>query len=175
PHQEGGHKMDFFNSNGELRGMKRDLYEGGIRVPLIVRWPGRIAASTISDHISGFQDILPTMAAIAGTDSPAGIDGISMLPVLTGQKDQPAHDFLYWEFSEQKGKRAVLKGDWKLVQSEVATGKPSAFRLYDLDHDIGEEKNVAAEHPDKVAELKKLLDGAHDPSGAYPLFPSERK
>ena len=173
PHQEGGHKMEFFNSNGELRGMKRDLYEGGIRVPLIVRWPGRIRPGRTSDHISGFQDMLPTFAELAATEIPEKLDGISMVPELNGSQQRP-HDFLYWEFSEQKGKRALMKGDWKLVQLQVATNRPSAFELYNVVRDPSEASNVAADHPEKVQELKKLLEAAHEPSPSYPLFLNER-
>ena len=173
PHQEGGHQMEFFNSNGELRGMKRDLYEGGIRVPLIVRWPGVIAAGATSNHVSGFQDILPTLADLAGADVPGQLDGISMVPELTGRSGQPAHDFLYWEFSEQKGKRALLKGDWKLVQLQVATDKPSAFELYNVVDDVSEQKDVSQQHPDKVESLRALLERAHSRSAGYPLFSFE--
>ncbi|MEQ9406658.1 MAG: arylsulfatase [Fuerstiella sp.] len=174
PHQEGGHKMEFFNSNGSLRGMKRDLYEGGIRVPLIVRWPGHIPPNTTSDHISGFQDLLPTLAEIAGAKPPHQPDGISMLAELTGRKDQQNHEYLYWEFSEQQGKRAVLQGDWKLVQQKVATDQPAACELYDLSSDPSETRDLATEMPDRVAELKVLLDRAHVPSERYPLFSSEQ-
>ena len=175
PHQEGGHKMEFFNSNGPLRGMKRDLFEGGIRVPLIARWPGRVLPGTVSKHISGFQDMLPTFAELSGQDSPNNIDGISMVPALLSQGIQPEHDYLYWEFSEQKGKRAILKGDWKLLQLNVATGMPSGFQLFNVISDVAEENDVAASHPDIVNELKLLLDGAHQPSSQYPLFVSEKK
>ena len=175
PHQEGGHKMEFFNSNGDLRGMKRDLYEGGIRVPLIARWPGRIKAGTTSDHISGFQDVLPTLAEIAGASPPQDIDGLSMVAELTGQPNQARHDFLYWEFSEQQGKRAVLKGDWKLVQLQVATDKPSAWELYNVAADISEAHNVAALQPEKIRELAILLENAHVENPQYPLFPSEKQ
>lgn len=174
PHQEGGHKMDFFDSNGPLRGMKRDLYEGGVRVPLIVRWPGHVEQNSTSSYISGFQDVLPTLAEIACADMPDNIDGISMLPTLTGQGDQAEHQFLYWEFSEQKGKRAVLKGDWKLVQLQVATDEPSGFELYNVAEDIDESQNLADEHPEKVKQLAALLDAAHVPNERYPLCPSER-
>ncbi|MCA9147600.1 MAG: sulfatase-like hydrolase/transferase, partial [Planctomycetales bacterium] len=103
PHQEGGHHMEFFNSNGRLRGMKRDLYEGGIRVPMIVRGPSRIRAGVVSDRLSGFQDVLPTLAGFAGAAVPKNADGISLVPELTGRGSQRNHDFLYWEFSEQQG------------------------------------------------------------------------
>ena len=174
PHQEGGHQMEFFNSNGDLRGMKRDLYEGGIRVPMIARWPGRIKPGAVSNHISGFQDILPTLVEAAGGNAPQKIDGISLLPELTG-RPQKKHDYLYWEFSERKGSRAVLEGDWKLVQLKVATNAPGDFELYNVAKDVSEESNVAAENPAVVQRLKGLLGSAHTTNPGYPLFPSERK
>lgn len=174
PHQEGGHQMEFFNSNGELRGMKRDLYEGGIRVPLIARWPGKVQAGSTSQHVSGFQDLLPTFAEFAGATAPTDIDGISMAAELTGATNQPQHDFLYWEFGEQKGKRAVLKGDWKLVQLRVATDQPGEFELYNVVDDVSETSDVSSQHPEKVRELTVLLDNAHQTNQQYPLFPSER-
>ncbi|MCG8649664.1 MAG: arylsulfatase, partial [Pirellulales bacterium] len=113
PHQEGGHRMDFFDSNGDLAGKKRDLYEGGIRVPLIVRWPGKIRPGKVSDHVSGFQDIMPTLAGIAGVEAPEN-DGISLLPTLLDKdSEQLKHPHLYWEFKEQGGKQAVLRDNWK--------------------------------------------------------------
>ncbi|MCP4175110.1 MAG: arylsulfatase [Fuerstiella sp.] len=175
PHQEGGHQMEFFNSNGDLRGMKRDLYEGGVRVPLIVRWPGKVTAGTSSNHISGFQDVLPTLAEIAGADVPENLDGISLVPDLTGTGAQRSHEFLYWEFSEQKGKRAVLKGDWKLVQLQVATKSPSDFELYNVGDDVAEKHDVAAQHPDLVRHMAKLMMSAHAPNQRYPLFPTEKQ
>jgi arylsulfatase A-like enzyme len=174
PHQEGGHRMDFFDSNGPLRGMKRDLYEGGIRVPFIVRWPGHVKAGVTSDLISGFQDMLPTFAELAGSETPAGLDGISLVPELTGKGIQPRHNFMYWEFSEQKGKRAIVKDDWKLVQLQVATDTPSDFELYDLASDLNESNDISDRHPDVVRELAALLEAAHVPNESYPLFPSER-
>lgn len=166
--------MEFFNSNGDLRGMKRDLYEGGVRVPLIVRWPGKVAAGTTSNHISGFQDVLPTLAEIAGADVPENLDGISMVSELTSRGVQQAHDFLYWEFSEQKGKRAVLKGDWKLVQLRVATDNPSDFELYNVADDVAENNDVADRHVDHVSSMTKLMESAHTPNPRYPLFPTEK-
>lgn len=175
PHQEGGHRMEFFDSNGSLRGMKRDLYEGGIRVPLIARWPGRIPPNRTSDLLSGFQDLLPTFASVAGAQYPDGLDGISMLAELTGNSPaQPKHDYLYWEFSEQKGKRAVMRDNWKVVQRNVATDDPLPLELYNLATDEAEQRDVAAQNPDIVAELRQLMDNAHRRSPDYPLFPDEK-
>jgi arylsulfatase A len=120
PHREGGHDPVFFNSNGGLRGFKRDLYEGGIRVPLLARWPGKIKPGANTDHISAHWDVLPTFCELTGADVPNDIDGISMLPTLTGQPDeQNQHKYLYWEFYEQGGKRAARFGNWKVVQLNV--------------------------------------------------------
>ncbi len=152
PHQEGGHKMEFFDSNGPLRGLKRDLYEGGIRVPLIVWWPGTVAAGSSCDHPSAFWDFLPTACELAGIEPPADIDGISYLPSLLG-KPQPQHEYLYWQAGS---KIAARKGRYKAVI--VGKGKP--FELYDLDADIGEKTNIADDHPEVVAEMRRILTEA---------------
>ena len=162
PHQEGGHKMTYFDSNGPLRGMKRDLYEGGIRVPLIVHWPGHIRPGVESDHISGFQDILPTLAEIAGKGV-ADTDGISFAPTLLGDAgQQKKHPHLYWEFHEQGGKRAVRKGFWKAVQRNIRRSQNSPTELYDLSQDLGEKVDVSAQYPEMVAEMKRLMDASHN-------------
>ncbi len=121
PHLEGGADPDYFDSNGPFKGYKRDMYEGGIRTPLLVKWPGRIKEGSVSDHISAFWDIMPTLAEIAGLPVPEGIDGISFLPELLGKK-QMKHEYLYWEFHEQGGKIAVRMGDWKAVKLNVDKG-----------------------------------------------------
>jgi arylsulfatase A-like enzyme len=160
PHREGGNNPDFFNSSGLLRGIKRDLTEGGIRVPLIVRWPGRVAAGSISSHIASFADFLPTAAAFAGAPPPPSIDGVSFLPELTGEAQQ-SHDHLYWEFYEQFSAQAVRRGQWKALRSPMLTGP---IRLYDLDADPGEQRDIASERPEIVAELAAVMDRAHVPS-----------
>jgi uncharacterized sulfatase len=144
PHQEGGHEMEFFNSNGPLRGYKRDLYDGGIRVPMIAWWPETIAPDSVTDHPSAFWDFLPTACELAGITPPDDIDGISYLPTLTGRA-QKAHEHLYWQSNDQK--QAVRKGPWKGVR--VKKGGP--VELYDLRADIGERNNVADDHPDLAA------------------------
>ncbi len=167
PHREGGNDPDFNDSNGPLRGIKRDLYEGGIRVPLIAVWPGTTPAGATSDHVGAFWDFFPTFAALAGADAPAGLDGVSMAPVLTGSEaDQPEHEFLYWEFHEGAGsKQAVRMGRWKAVR--LAPGGP--LELYDLTADIGEQNDVAAEHTDVVEEIEDYLQGARTESELWPL------
>lgn len=155
PHLEGGADPDFFNSNGDFRGYKRDLYEGGIRVPMIVRWDGVVEENTKSDHISAFWDFLPTMADIIGAEHPKDIDGISFLPELTKSGVQEKHDYLYWEFHEENGRQAIRQGDWKAVKYDVHNdGK---IELYNLKDDVSEEVDVAGAYPDKVAEMDSLM------------------
>ncbi|MGH7127241.1 MAG: arylsulfatase [Planctomycetaceae bacterium] len=162
PHAEGGNDPDFFNSNGPLRGIKRDLYEGGIRVPMIVRWPGRVPAGTESDFIGSFADFLPTAAELAGVEPTAEIDGISFAPELLKPSGRhPAHEFLYWEFYERGGAQAVRMGDWKGVLKPWGS---ETIEVYHLPGDIGETKNVARQHPEIAAKLRSLIDKAHDPS-----------
>ena len=160
PHQEAGHDPDYFNSSGGLRGYKRDLYEGGIRVPMIAAWPGKIPAGSVTEHVSAFHDVLPTMADLTGQPTPAGIDGISFLSTLLQQDGQRAHDYLYWEFHEQGGRVAIRKGDWKGVRYEVSKDADSPLELYDLSKDPGEKNNIAEKHPEIVRELDALLKGA---------------
>jgi arylsulfatase A-like enzyme len=164
PHQEGGHKADFFDSNGILRGQKRDLYEGGIRVPTIARWPKTVQAGTTSDVHSGFQDWLPTFAELSGTVQLSALDGVSLVPTLTGKLErQKQHPFLYWEFQEQGGKQAVLKGQWKAVRLNWSKQPDGPVELYDLNRDPSETLNVAAEHPEIVDELTRAMATAHTP------------
>ncbi len=167
PHLEGGADPDFFDSNGPLRGYKRDLYEGGMREPMLAWWPGKIKAGTKSDHISAFWDVMPTLAALTGAKTPGNIDGISFLPTLLSQKGQPQHDYLYWEFHEQKGRQAVRKGNWKLVCYQVQDPSKATTELYDLGKDIGEQQNVAGQNPEIVKELLALMKGARIPSEVF--------
>lgn len=168
PHMEGGADPDFFKSNGELRGHKRDLYEGGIRVPMIVRWPGRIKADSKTDHISAFWDIMPTLADVSKTQTPDNIDGISFFPELTG-KEQNEHKFLYWEFHEQGGKKAVRRGKWKAVKLNCFDKSKSTVELYDLSLDIGEQNNIASKHPEIVKELLEIMENEHIENSDFPF------
>lgn len=163
----------FFNSNGPLRGGKRDLYEGGHRIPMVAWWPGQIQPGQTTAHISGFQDFLPTACQMAGIPAPEGLDGISYLPVLTG-REQPRHEFLYWEFHEQGGRQAVRKGNWKMVREQVNKGE-QPWQLYDLAADLGETTDVATQHPEIVAELVALAEKARVADPAWPLLAGERK
>lgn len=158
PHAEGGNDPGFFDSNGELRGIKRDLYEGGIRVPTLAYWPGTITPGRTSGHLSGFQDVLPTFCELVGAEKPAGIDGISFLPTLLGSDQQTEHDHLYWEFFEQGGKQAVRWGNWKAVRLRVQRDAAAPIQLYDLTNDLGEQTDVADQHPEVVAHMKRVMD-----------------
>jgi len=160
PHKEGGHDPDFFDSNRELRGHKRDLYEGGIRVPLIASWPGKIEKGSTSDHVSAFWDFYPTVCELTGQTFEKEVDGISMAATLLGRGTQKQHKYLYWEFHGHKGRVAVRKGDWKAVRYRVAKDPDSPLELYHLGKDPGEHYNVAAEHPEVVKELNALIQGA---------------
>ena len=145
-----------------MRGAKRDLYEGGVRVPLIVSWPGTIARGVVSDHISAFWDVVPTMAELAGFEAPE-TDGISFLPTLL-QGEQPEHDHLYWEFHEQGGKQAMLRNGWKAVRLGVGKNQHGPLELYHLESDPMENDNVAALHPELVEEFSRRMDEARVPS-----------
>lgn len=165
PHKEGGHDPEFFDSNGPLKGHKRDLYEGGIRAPLIARWPGKIAAGTTSAMVSAHWDMLPTFCELANADTPSGIDGVSMVAELTGAGTQQQHEFLYWEFYERGGKRAVRFGDWKAVQLNLkGLNQKDGVEIYNLAADLGEEVDVAAANGDKVERALEYFAAAHKPS-----------
>ena len=167
PHKEGGANPDFFKSYGPLRGVKRDLYEGGIRVPMIARCPGVIAENSVNDMVSTFWDMMPTFAAVTGTKLSRPTDGISIIPTLTGAKGQQQHDFLYWEFHEMGGKIAVRMGDWKGIRLNVMKNPNAPLELYDLSTDIHEDHNVAADHPDIVAKIEKIMRDSHTPSAVF--------
>ena len=167
PHKEGGADPDFFNSNAGLKGYKRDLYEGGIRVPTLARWPGKIAAGSSSDHHSAFWDVLPTCLELANKPAPQDLDGISFLPTLLGEAQQTKHDYLYWEFHEQGGKQAVLKGKWKAIRLNVQKDPNGPLELYDLETDEQEMNNIADQYPEVVAEMAAIMKEAHTPSEAF--------
>ena len=179
PHHEGGHDHNFFDSNGPLKGFKRSMHDGGIRVPMLVRWPGKIQPGSVSDHPSAFWDYLPTACELAGADSPpsfspgaseasATTDGISYLPTLLGRpQDQSKHEYLYWASLEGETSVGVRAGKWKLVQyrgkkqasAAAAAEKPSPgnWRLYDLTVDVGEENDLADDNPQRVTQILEML------------------
>ena len=168
PHLEGGADPDYFNSNGELRGYKRDLYEGGIRTPMLVKWPGKVSPGSVNNHLSAFWDILPTFAEITGAVIPNGTDGISLLPSLLGRK-QIEHDYLYWEFHEQGGKTAIRMGKWKAVRLNTDNDSLAVTELYDLSADPGETINIASLHPETVTNIENLMVQAHIKSKDFPF------
>ncbi len=167
PHLEGGADPDYFDSNGPLKGYKRDLYEGGIRVPMVAKWLGVIEAGSSTDHISAFWDLMPTLAEIVGADIPAAIDGISYLPTLKGATDQKQHDYLYWEFHERGGRVAIRKGKWKAVKYNYLKEPDARAELYDLDNDIGEETNLAEQYPEVVKEMEQIMKEARTESEVF--------
>ncbi|MCB9784005.1 MAG: arylsulfatase [Candidatus Omnitrophica bacterium] len=164
PHREGGADPDFFDSNGPLRGIKRDLYDGGIRVPMIVRWPGKVKPGSVSNFVWAFWDFAPTAAEIAGTSMPGEIDGQSIVPTLLG-KDQREHEYLYWEFHERAFKQGVRFGEWKGVRNDL--DKP--IEIYHVTEDLGEEKNLAEEKPDLVEKVKGWFESARTESEHWPV------
>jgi arylsulfatase A len=168
PHLEGGGDPDFFDSNGILRGYKRDLYEGGIRTPFIVKWPAKVKAGSRSEHIAAFWDILPTFAEMTGAEIPAGTDGISFLPTLVGKKKQAEHDYLFWEFHEQGGKLAVREGKWKAIVLNADRGTEKC-ELYDLSLDPSEKHDIASSNPEIVTKLKGIMKESHVRSDVFPF------
>lgn len=165
PHKEGGVDPAFFEASGPLRGIKREVYEGGIRVPMIARWPGKIPAGVVSDQVWAFWDFLPTAAELAGVKPPENIDGISLLPTLLGQPQTNQHAALYWEFHEGGSKQAARLGDWKAVR--LAPGQP--LELYNLKTDLAEKTNVAAQNADVVTRMEDYLKTARTESTQWPL------
>ncbi len=163
------HKPAFFQSAGPLRGLKRQLYEGGIRVPMIVRWPGKTPAGAVSDAVWAFWDVLPTLAELAGAGAraPKGIDGLSVVPALQGRPMKLKHEYLYWDYGHSRGNfmQAVRLGTWKGIRKRPR----NKMELYDLSTDVGEGKDVADRHPDVVARIEKAMDEAFAPSPAYPI------
>lgn len=168
PHLEGGADPDYFNSNGPFKGYKRDLYEGGIRVPMIAFWKGKIKGNSTTEHLSAFWDVLPTIAEITNAKVPDNIDGISFLPTLLGNEQQE-HETLYWEFHEKGGRRALRKGDWKLVNYNLNDPKISTVELYNLKTDPGEENNLANDYPELVEELQQLIKSSRTESEIFPF------
>jgi arylsulfatase A len=163
PHREGGADPAFFKSAGGLRGIKRDLYEGGIRVPMIARWIGTIPQGRVSDHVWAHWDVFPTLADVAGAKTPPGIDGVSMRRALRGET-QPAQEFLYWEFHERGFQQAVRMGRWKAVRLK----RDAPLELYDLQADPLEERDVAASTPEIVGKIEAYLKTARTPSERWP-------
>jgi len=169
PHKEGGGDPDFFNSSGGFKGIKRDLYEGGIREPFAAYWPGVIKPGTNSDYVGAFWDLLPTFAQLAGARVSSRTDGLSFAPTLTGSGTQKKHAHLYWEFHEKGGKQAIRQGNWKAVRLNAAGNPEGAVELYDLQKDSGETRNLALQYPAKAKELGKLMNLEHEQSLIFPF------
>ena len=168
PHREGGANPDYFNSNANFRGYKRDLYEGGIRVPMIISWPNKIHPNTKTEHVSAFWDVFPTFAEISGIKSPDNLDGISFLPTLIGDsKNQRQHEYLYWEFHEKGGRQAVRKDNWKAVKYNVLKDPNAPIELYDIIKDPSEKTNVALKYPEVVKAMEEIIKNARTPSNVF--------
>jgi arylsulfatase A-like enzyme len=163
PHREGGADPAFFRSSGPLRGIKRDLYEGGIRIPMIASWPGTIPEGRTSDHPWAHWDLLPTLADVGGAPIPPGLDGIPMTRALRGERQSP-HQYMYWEFHERGFQQAMRMGDWKAVRLK----REQPLELYDLSADPAEEKDVASSHPDVIETIERYLKIARTPSERWP-------
>ena len=174
PHHEGGHRSDFFESNGPFSGYKRDLYDGGIREPFLIRWPDAIKPNSTTDHLAAFWDVLPTLLEASGIkEIPSGLDGISFLPTLLGSREQQKqHEYLYWEFHEQGGKRAVRFDQWKAIQLNVKCNPDGPVLLFDLQNDPTEEKNLASVRPDLVQRAREMFKQARTENEIWNFTPA---
>ncbi len=159
-----GTDPEFFRSNGDLRGYKQDLYEGGIRTPFLARWPGKIQAGVTSEFVGAFWDVMPTLCEIAGTRAPDDIDGLSIVPTLLGRAGQKPHEFLYWEYHSGGRAQAVRFGNWKAIRANVTKSPDATPELYDLATDPGETTNLAGRRPDLAAKAAAYMKAAHSPS-----------
>lgn len=171
PHDKGGVDPKYHQSAGNLRGIKRDLYEGGIRVPMIVWWPGQVAEGKVSDQVWAMWDLLPTLSEVAGARTPAGLDGISMLPTWLGQTQTNQHSHLYWEFHERGFQQAVRMGDWKGLR--LKSGEP--IELYQLKTDVAESSNVADRHPEVAARIEEIMRSDRTESEEWSTDPARKK
>jgi arylsulfatase A len=170
PHREGGYQPEFFNSSGGFRGIKRDLYEGGIREPMIVNWPAVIKKGRQSDHIGASWDLFPTFAELVGQPVLGNMDGISFLPLLRGKGKQQRHEFLYWEFHEDGGRQAVRMGNWKGVRLNVKKEKNAHIQLFDLAKDPKESNDISVAHPEIVKQIARIMEEEHVEVETFPLL-----
>ena len=172
PHKEGGNDPEYFKSSGILRGIKRDLYEGGIREPFIAYWPGTVKPG-VTSQIGALWDMYPTFLELAGINRSNKTDGISIVPTLLHTRKQPQHKYLYWEFHENNGRQAVRWNNWKGVRLEVNKNANAPIELYNLSTDPSETKNVAADHPEVVKKIEEFMTEAHVRNPDWPLLPGE--
>lgn len=174
PHRENGGDPDFFANHGILRGIKRDLYEGGIRVPFIAYWKGKIRPG-VTDQPAALYDLYPLFEQLAGIPLTKNIDGISFLPLLTGKQQTQQHAYFYWEFHENGGRQAVRWKDWKAIKLNVNKDVRAPVELYNLKADPSEKNNVAAKYPAIARRLDSMIDKSHQPDKNWPLLPNEIK
>ncbi len=160
PHNEANHNLERFDPNGPLTGIKRSLTEGGVRVPMLARWPGKIAAGSTSDHLGYSADVMPTLRDLSGSSTQVTTDGISLVPTLTGEGTQPEHEYLYWEFYEQGSRQSVRFGNWVAIRQPMLTG---SVQLFDLSVDLAQKKDLSAQHPELVEKAQQYMDSAHIP------------
>jgi arylsulfatase A-like enzyme len=152
-----GVDASYFNSVGTLRGLKGSVFEGGVRVPMIAKWPGKIKAGSTTDHVSAFWDVMPTIAAITGAEAPSAIDGTSFLPALQGENQEPGEP-LYWEYHAFGGMQGVRMGDWKGVRLEIRRQDDAPVQLFNLAIDEDETTDIADQHPEIVREIRAIMD-----------------
>ena len=174
PHKEGGGDPEFFNSNGMYKGIKRDLYEGGIRVPFIAYWPGKIGSSVV-DKPAALWDMYPTFLQMAGVAVKKKIDGISLVPTLFQSNKQKQHEYFYWEFHENDGRQAIRWGKWKAIKLAVTKISDPAIELYDLDEDPQEINNIAGQNPEIIKKMAELFSKEHQYNPDWPLLFKETK
>lgn len=171
-HNVGGADSTFFESAGKLRGLKGSMYEGGLRVPFIASWKGKIKPGTVCDARWAFWDVMPTLGEVVQAKLPVKLDGISFLPTLLGQRQPKQHDFFYWESGGYGGQQAVIAGPWKAVRTNLKqqAGQPKLkTQLFNIDEDESETQDAAAKHPTEVARLEALMRREHIPSAIFPL------
>jgi arylsulfatase A len=174
PHKENGGDPEFFQNHGIYRGIKRDLYEGGIRVPLIAYWKGHIQPA-VTDQWLALWDMYPSFAQVAGISLTQKVDGISIVPTLLKKSRQQQHEYLYWEFHENNGRQALRWKNYKLVKLNVNIAAETVTELYDLDKDPSEKNNIAAAFPAVVKKLDAMIKTAHHANKDWPLLPGEIK
>ena len=176
PHEEGKHAPEFFDSNGPFRGRKRDVSEGGIRVPFLASWPGTVPAGVRSDVVVANWDVLPTFAELLGVAPPGNVNGVSILPTLLGRAEQQKRrEYLYWEFNERGGKQALRTGDWKAIRTGMAKDPNGPLQLYNLRDDPGEKRDVAAANPEVVKRIEKLMVEAYVPTDRFERWSEPRR